>query len=75
MEWDILLHVILTADVDWEHTIFDCELEDGEEWFDAMQDILESDPDPLFNEVGDYRPVLQSCNRNVMSSEIDYNSY
>jgi hypothetical protein len=57
-EWDELPHVILTADVDWDPTIIDCELEDGEEWFDAMQDIPEIDPDPLFDEVGDYRPTL-----------------
>jgi hypothetical protein len=52
-EWDELPHVILTADVDWDPTIIDCELEDGEEWFDAMQEIPEFDPDPLFDEVGD----------------------
>ena len=38
-EWDILPHVILTADVDWDPTIIDCEIEDGEEWFDTMQDL------------------------------------
>ena len=34
-------------------TIIDHELEDGEEWFDAMQDIPEFNPDPLFDDVGD----------------------
>ena len=74
-EWDELPHVILTADVDWDPTIIDHELEDGEEWFDAMQDIPEFDPDPLFDDVGDYIPALKLGNRNVMPSEIDYNSY
>ena len=56
-EWDELPHVILTADTDWDPTVMDCELEDGEEWFDAMQDLPELDPDPLFDDVGDYRHV------------------
>ena len=54
-EWDDLPHVILTADVDWDPTVLDCKQEDGEEWFDAMQDIPEFDPDPLFDKVGEYR--------------------
>ena len=74
-EWEDLPHVILTADVDWYPSILDCELEDGEEWFDAMQDIPEFDPGPLFDEVGDYKPTLQLHNRNVTPSNIDYDSY
>ena len=66
---------MLTADVDWDPTIIDCELDDEEEWFDAMQDIPEFDHDPLFDEVGDYRTTLESCSRNIMPSEIDYGSY
>ena len=40
-EWDNLLHVILTADIDWNPTVIDHELEDGKEWYDAMQDLLD----------------------------------
>ena len=69
-EWDKLPQVILTADVDWDQTINDHKLEDGEEWFDTMQDIPEFDPDPLFDDVGDYKLALQSCNRNFMPSEV-----
>ena len=54
-EWDDLPHVIMTEDVDWDPTIIDCEIEDGEEWFDTMQDLPVPDPDPLFDEFGDYR--------------------
>lgn len=53
-EWDDLPHIILTADVDWDPSILDCELEDGEEWFDTMQELPGFDPDPLFDEFGDY---------------------
>src|SRR5687767_4043023 len=74
-EWDKLSHVILTADVDWDPSILDHELEDGEEWFDTMQDIPEFDPDPLFDEVGDYKPTLESYNRNLIPSDVDYNLY
>ena len=74
-EWDKLPHVILTADVDWDPSILDHELENGEDWFDALQDIPKFDPDPLFDDVGDYNPILQSYNRNITPSNIDYDSY
>ena len=45
-EWEDLPHVILTADIDWDPTIIDCELEDGETWYDTMQDLPEFDPHP-----------------------------
>ena len=70
-EWDDLPHVILTADVDWDPTIIDCELEDGEEWFDAMEDLPEPDPDPLFDEFGDYRHVHHVAQAMVNSNLID----
>ena len=54
-EWDNLPHVILTADTDWDPSVLDHELEDGEEWFDAMQDFPDIEPDPFFDEVGDYK--------------------
>ena len=56
-EWDNLPHVILTADMDWDPTILDHEMEDREEWFDAMQDLPVIEPDPLFNVVGNYKLV------------------
>ena len=56
-EWENLPHVILTADTDWDPTVIDWELEDGEEWLNAMQDLPEIDPDPLFDDVGDYKLV------------------
>src|SRR5688572_19799891 len=56
-EWDGLPHDIMTADVDWDPTNIDCEIEDGEEWFDTMQDLPELDPDPLFDESSDYRHI------------------
>ena len=42
--------VILTADTDWVSTILDHEMEDGKEWFDAMQDMPDIEPDPLFDD-------------------------
>lgn len=38
-EWDELPHVILTADTDWDPSILDCEQEENEEWFNAMEDL------------------------------------
>ena len=39
-----LPHVILTADTDWDPSILDCEQEDTEEWFNAMEDLPKLDP-------------------------------
>ena len=52
-EWDSLPHVILTADTDWDPSVIDHEMEDGEEWFDAMQDLPDIEPDPNFDDFGD----------------------
>ncbi|HEY9709439.1 MAG TPA: hypothetical protein V6D48_14645, partial [Oculatellaceae cyanobacterium] len=54
-EWETLPHVILTADVDWDPSILDCEQEDNEEWYNAMEDLPKLTPYPLFDEYGDYR--------------------
>ena len=70
-EWNDLPQVILTADVDWDPTIIDCELEDGEEWFDTMQDLPEFDPDPLCDEIGDYRHIQNVANTIVNSNLIN----
>ncbi len=70
-EWDDLPHVIMTADVEWDPTIIDCKIEDGEEWFDTMQDLPEPDPDPLFDEFGDYRHIQHVAQVVVNSNNID----
>ena len=57
--------------MDWDPTILDCELEDGEEWFDTMQDLPELDPDPLFDEFGDYRHIQNVAKAIVDSNLID----
>ena len=53
-KWDNLPHVILTIDTDWDPMVTVHELEDGEEWFDAMQDLPDIEPDSFFYDVGDY---------------------
>ena len=56
-EWDNMPHVILTADTDWDLTVIDHDLENGEEWFDVMQDLPDIELDPLFDDVIDYKHV------------------
>lgn len=68
-EWKNLPHVILTADTNWDPSVLDCELEDGEEWLDAMQGLPEIDSDPLFDDIGDYKLV-----HNVTKALIDNNN-
>ena len=64
-EWDNLPHVILTDDTDWDPPVIDCELEDGKEWFDAMQDLPDIVPDSLFDDVGDYKLVHHAAEANI----------
>ena len=76
-EWDNLPHVILTADTDWDPSVIDHELENGEEWFDAMQDLPDIEPDPNFDDEGDYRHLHHvteaMIDSNLMETEIiDY---
>ena len=61
-------HVILTADTGWVSKVIDHELENGKEWFDAMQDLLGIKPDPLFDNVGDYK-----LEHHVTESMVDSN--
>src|SRR5687768_11416230 len=56
-EWEQLPHAILTADTDWDPSILDCEQEDNEEWFNAMEELPTLTPDPMFDEYGDYRNI------------------
>ena len=54
-EWEDLPHVILTADTDWDLTVIDCKLKDGEEWYDTIQNLPEEDLNFPFDDLGDYK--------------------
>ena len=63
--------------MDWDPSGIDHELEDGEEWFDAMQDLADIEPDPLFDDVGDYKRLHHvteaMIDSNILETEIiDY---
>ena len=48
--------------------VTDHELENGEEWFYVMQDLPDIEPDPLFDDAGDYKHV-----HHVTETMIDIN--
>jgi hypothetical protein len=55
-EWDTLLHVILTSDVDWDPTVLEHTLDDDDEWFNAVSDLQNDPTANLFDELfGIYR--------------------
>ena len=54
-EWDDLPHVLLTSDSEWDPRVLDHDLDEDEQWFDALTDIPEGTADTLFDEYGDYR--------------------
>jgi len=53
-EWEILLHIILTSDVDWDPSVLDHDLDDHETWFDVISDLPSAPPHTMFDELGDY---------------------
>ena len=54
-EWDTLPHVFLTGESDWDPSVLDHDLQDDEQWADALSEI-EADPTTnLFDEFGEYR--------------------
>jgi hypothetical protein len=62
-EWDMLPHVFLTSELEWDPSVLDHDHLDGDQWFDTLSDL---DPNPntnLFDEFGDYRHrvVVQSA--------------
>ena len=54
-EWDKLPHVIVTADTNWDPSIFDHNIDNIEEWFDALPDLCNDPTSSLFDEFGDYK--------------------
>ena len=70
-EWDSLPHIILPADTDWDLTVIDHEIEDGEEWFDATQDMPDKELDPLFDDFGDYKLVHHVTEAMIDSSLLE----
>ena len=56
-EWEDLPHVVLTSDAEWDPSVLDHELDDDEQWFDALSDAPDSLLGNPFNEVGDCRHI------------------
>ena len=76
-EWGGLPKVMLTADVDWDPKVFYDEMEDDEEWLNAMDDLPDLTPDPLFDKFGEYRhtiEVSQTIVESTMANSILENS-
>jgi hypothetical protein len=56
-EWDVLPHVILTGDIDWNPSVLDHDLADDEQWYDAMSDFPEALRGSPFDAEGNYRNI------------------
>jgi hypothetical protein len=54
-EWEDLPHVILTSPEVWSPNVLDHDLDDNEQWFDAISSLPEDITETLFDEYGDYR--------------------
>ena len=54
-EWDYLLHVILTSDLDCDPTILDNIIDDNDTWFDSVSNLQDDAVSNLFDLHGNYR--------------------
>ena len=54
-EWNSYPHVFLTSETEWNPSIMDHDLEEDEQWFDAISDLSADPTTNLFDEFGDYR--------------------
>ena len=54
-EWEDLPHVFMTSDVDWDPSQLDHNLNDDEQWFDAISELQDDSLNSLFDEFGNYR--------------------
>lgn len=54
-EWEELPHVVWTSDVEWNPSVLDHEIEDEDEWYDAITDMQEGIIQSPFDEFGNYR--------------------
>ena len=53
-EWNTLPHVILTSEVEWDPSVLDLDIDDNQEWFDAISDDPDCPSLQLFDAYGDY---------------------
>ena len=64
----------------WDPSVINHELEDGEEWFDVMQNVVNIEPEPLFYDVGDYKHMYHVTeaiiNSNFLETQvIEYHNF
>ena len=58
-EWNTLPHVFLTEETVWDPTVLDHDLEDNEQWMDALTDLETNPSTNLFDECGNYRKRVE----------------
>ena len=54
-EWEDLPNVIMTSDINWDPSQLDHNLDDYEQWFDAISELQDDPLTSLFDEFGNYR--------------------
>jgi hypothetical protein len=55
VQWDTLLHVVLTSDTKWHPSVLDNDLDDDKDWYDALSDLPDDPTNQLFDQFGNYR--------------------
>jgi hypothetical protein len=54
-DWDLLPHVILTRDGDWNPSVLDHSLTDNKQWYDTVSDFPDAVDGSPFDAEGNYR--------------------
>jgi hypothetical protein len=68
-EWDSLPHVILTSDAEWNPSILDNDLDDDDDWFEALSEIPDDPTNQLFDQYGNY-PKRTIVNQHAITPSI-----
>ena len=58
-EWEDLPHVVLTSDDTWDPAVLDHDLDQHDDWFDAVSTLETNPHHNLFDEYGDYRHSVE----------------
>jgi len=54
-EWDMLPHVIMTSELEWDPTVLDHTLTDNDNWYDCVEDIDQAPYSTIFYQFGNYK--------------------
>ena len=71
IEFASLPMVILTSDADWDPSVLDHQMDDDDNWYDAVHELERNPNADLFDEFGDYRHRREVGETNILPAPPD----